>query len=340
MGLVLLTSAYYRIHSVAVITDTARNFVVTLTPDQRAKAVLPFGDDDRFRWHYIPDRDFAHREKSARKGLMFREMAPYQKHLAHALLAAGLSQRGYLKATTIMSLEDVLRQLEGDDGERRNPENYHFTIFGEPTEKGTWGYRVEGHHISLHFTIVNGTLVATPSFFGANPAEVRQGPRAGLRVLAREEDLARDLLMAMTPEQKSVTIVNPKAYGDILTENSRQAALKGQPSGLQVSKMTAPERQKLMDLIDEYIHQFPDDVAQVRLEQVKKAGNDLYFAWAGVEYRGGPHYYRVQSPSFLIEYDNTQNNANHIHSVWRDFNGDWGRDLLKEHYQASPHTGQ
>ena len=340
MGLVLLTSAYYRIHSVAIITDTAKNFLVTLSPEQRAKAQLRFEDDDRFHWHYIPDRDFAQREKSPRKGLMFREMAPYQKHLAHALLAAGLTQRGYLKATTIMSLEDVLRQMEGDDGERRNPENYHFTIFGEPSETGTWGYRVEGHHISLHFTIVNGKLIAAPSFFGANPAEVRQGPLKGLRVLAREEDLGRDLLVAMTPEQKSVAIVDPKAYGDILTEASRQAALKGQPSGLPASKMTPQERQLLTELIDEYIGQFPDDVAAVRSEQVRKAGADLYFAWAGSEFRGGPHYYRVQSPTFLIEYDNTQNGANHIHSVWRDFQGDWGRDLLKEHHQSSPHGGK
>lgn len=339
MGLVLLTSAYYRIHSVAIVADTAKQFLVSLTPEQLAKTQLKFEDDDRFHWHYIPDRDFAQREKTPRKGIMFREMAPYQKHLAHALLAAGLSQRGYIKATTIMSLEDVLRQLEHDDGERRNPENYHFTIFGEPSETGTWGYRVEGHHVSLHFTIVNGKLIAAPSFFGANPAEVRVGPRAGLRVLAREEDLGRDLLTALTPEQKSVAIVAPKAYADILTEATRQAALKGQPSGLQASKMTPQERQLLANLIDEYIQQFPEDVAAIRTEQVKKAGNDLFFAWAGSEFRGGPHYYRVQGPAFLIEYDCTQDKANHIHSVWRDFAGDWGRDLLKEHYQSSPHGG-
>jgi hypothetical protein len=329
MGIVLLTSAYYRIHSAAIITDTAKNFLVSLTPEQKAKATFKFADDERMNWHFIP------RE---RQGLPLREMTAWQKHLAHALLSAGLSQRGYIKASTIMSLEDVLRELEKDSGERRNPEKYYFSIFGEPSEKDTWGYRVEGHHISLNFTLVNGTVVATPNFFGANPAEVRQGPRAGLRVLAREEDLGRELVTALTPEQKSVAIVSKEAYKDILTEASRQASLKGQPSGLQASKMTAAQREKLAVLLDEYVHNFPEQIAQARAEQVKKAGNNLYFAWAGSEQRGGPHYYRVSSPTFLIEYDNTQNNNNHIHTVWRDFKNDFGRDLLGEHYKTS-HSG-
>lgn len=326
MGIVLLTSAYYRIHSAAIITDTAKNFLVSLTPEQKAKATFQFSDEERFNFHFIP------RE---RKGLPLREMTPHQKHLAHALLSAGLSQRGYIKASTIMSLEDVLRILENDSGERRNPEKYYFSIFGEPAEKGTWGYRVEGHHISLNFTLANGVIVASPNFFGANPAEVRQGPRNGLRVLAREEDLGRDLITALTPEQKKVAIVSPKAYPDILTEASRKASLQGQPNGLQASKMNAQQREKLAALLEEYVSTFPEQIAQMRMDQVKKAGNNLYFAWAGVEERGGPHYYRIQSPAFVIEYDNTQNNNNHIHTVWRDFTGDFGLDLLAEHYKTS-----
>ncbi len=331
MGIVLLTSAYYRIHSAALMTDTAKNFLASLTPEQKAKVAFRFEDDERFDWHFIPKE---------RKGLPFREMQPYQKHLASALLNAGLSQRGYQKASTIMSLEDVLRKLENDDGERRNPEKYYFSIFGEPSEKGTWGYRVEGHHVSLNFTLANGVVAASPNFFGANPAEVRQGPRAGLRVLAREEDLGRELLTALTPEQKAVAIVSKQAYKDILTLASRQAALEGRPNGLLASKMNAHQRDLLAKLLDEYVYDFPDDIAQARLDKVKKAGTNLYFAWAGVEERGGPHYYRIQSPAFLIEFDNTQNNNNHIHSVWRDYQGDFGRDLLKEHYTSTPHTGQ
>jgi hypothetical protein len=326
MGIVLLTSAYYRIHSSAIMADTANAFLASLTPEQRAKATFVMTDDERMNWHYIPKE---------RKGLALREMAPYQKSLAQALLAAGVSQRGYIKAVSIMSLEDVLKQKENDNGERRNPEKYYFSIFGEPKQNGTWGYRVEGHHVSLNFTVVNGKVVTTPAFFGANPAEVRQGPRAGLRVLAREEDLGRDLMTALTPEQKGVAIVDKEAYKDIITAASRKAALAGQPNGLPAAKMTAKQREMLSALLEEYADSFPEEIAQARLDQVKKAGNNLYFAWAGVTEKGGPHYYRVQSPTFLVEFDNTQDGANHIHSVWRDFNNDFGTDLLKQHYETS-----
>jgi hypothetical protein len=330
MGIFLLTSAYYRIHSAAIMSEAAQHFLASLTPEQRSRAVFRFEDNERFDWHYIP------RE---RKGLPLREMTPPQRHLAQAVLASSLSQSGYIKATTIMSLEDVLRIIENDSGERRNPEKYYFSIFGEPAEKGTWAFRVEGHHVSLNFTIANGQVAASPTFFGSNPAEVRQGPRKGLRVLGREEDLGRDLLVALTPEQKKIAIVDAAAYPDILTAASRKAAMNGQPSGLSISKMTRQQRELLDALVSEYVHDVPDQVAAARAEQVHRDEDKLYFAWAGVEQKGGPHYYRIQAPSFLIEYDNTQNEANHIHSVWRDFENDFGLDLLKQHYDSSHHTG-
>jgi len=260
-------------------------------------------------------------------------MQPHQKALAHALLAAGLSQQGYIRTVTIMSLEDVLPIMENADPNNRNPQKYYFSIFGEPSDTGTWGYRVEGHHISQNYTVVNGKVADTPSFFGSNPAEVREGPRKGLRVLGAEEDLARDLLESLTPEQKKIAIVTDKAYPDILTMASRKAALEGQPSGLSAAKMTKKQFDLLQTLLSDYANNVPEQMAQAREEHIKKAGTNLFFAWAGAEQRGGPHYYRIQSPTFLIEYDNTQNNANHIHSVWRNFNGDFGLDLLAMHYQ-------
>jgi Protein of unknown function (DUF3500) len=178
-------------------------------------------------------------------------------------------------------------------------------------------------------------VAGAPSFFGANPAEVKEGPRKGLRVLGAEEDLGRAVIQALDPEQRKVAIVDPQAYKDILTFESRQAALKGQPSGLQASKMSARQLELLMALLEEYTRNMPDQIAEAREEQIRKAGKDIYFAWAGGTEKGEPHYYRVQTASFLIEYDDTQNNANHIHSVWRDFNGDFGVDLLKLHYQTS-----
>jgi hypothetical protein len=326
MGLVLLTSAYYRIHSASIMADTARTFLNSLTTEQRAQATYPFQDEQRFDWHFIP---------KPRKGLPFREMTPYQKHLAHALLSAGLSQRGYIKAVEIMSLEDVLRILENGKGPQRDPEGYFFTVFGEPADNGTWGYRVEGHHVSQNFTIVNGKVAGSPSFFGSNPAEVREGPRKGLRVLAREDDLGHDLVVSLTAEQKKVAILDKEAYKDIITMASRKAAINGQPSGLLASKMTSKQRELLQSLLDEYCYNMPEQIAQTREDQIKKAGGNIYFAWTGVEEPGGPHYYRIQAPTFLVEFDDTQNGANHIHSVWRDFEGDFGLDLLKEHYQTS-----
>lgn len=325
-GMVLLTSAYYRIHSASIMADAAIAFLNALTPEQRAQATYDFKDEQRFDWHFIP---------KPRKGLPLKDMTPAQQHLAEALLSAGLSQRGYIKASTIMSLEDVLRIMEKDDGVRRNPLGYFFTVFGQPSDKGTWGYRVEGHHLSQNFTIVDGKVAGSPSFFGTNPAKVPDGPRKGLRVLAREEDLGRDLIQALTADQKKTAIVDTVAYKDIFTMASRKAALTGQPNGLQVSKMTAKQRQLLQDLLDEYCNNVPEQLAQSREELIKKAGDKLYFAWAGQEGVGEPHYYRIQSPYFLVEYDDTQNNANHIHSVWRDFEGDFGLDLLKQHYETS-----
>jgi hypothetical protein len=180
-------------------------------------------------------------------------------------------------------------------------------------------------------------VAGAPSFFGANPAEVREGPRKGLRVLFAEEDLGRAVIQSLDPAQRKIAIVDPVAYKDIISFDSRQAALKGQPSGLLASKMNAKQFEALMALLEEYARNMPDQIAEAREEQIKKAGKDIYFAWAGGTEKGEPHYYRVQTASFLIEYDDTQNNANHIHSVWRDFNGDFGVDLLKLHYQASHH---
>jgi hypothetical protein len=262
-------------------------------------------------------------------------MTPQQQHLASALLSSGLSQQGYIKTTTIMSLEDVLKVIEKDVKGRRDPDRYHFSIFGEPSEQGTWAYRVEGHHVSLHFTVVKGHAVGNPTFLGSNPAEVRSGPLTGVRALGAEEDKGRAVFDALTPEQRKVAVVTDKAYADILTEQSRKAALNGQPSGLSATKMTAAQRKLLEALMLEYAENLPAELAAQRLDKIKKAGNNVFFAWAGVGEKGGPHYYRVQTPTFLFEYDNTQNGANHIHSVWRDFEGDFGVDLLKQHYSSA-----
>jgi len=326
IAIVLLTAAYSRMHSASVMTNAAKAFLNSLDPEQRARATFQFQDEERFDWHYIP---------KPRKGLPLKDMNSAQKHLAHALLSAGLSQRGYIKAISIMSLDEILKAMEQGKGPVRDPDNYYFSVFGEPSETGTWGYRIEGHHISQNFTVTNGKVQGAPSFFGANPAEVREGPRKGLRVLANEDDFARTFVQSLTADQKKSAIVSKDAPADILTTNSRKAALKGQASGLEASKLNAHQKELLQNLLDEYCNNVPEQLAQAREEQIKKAGGNLWFAWAGGEEPGQPHYYRIQTPAFLIEFDDTQNGANHIHAVWRDFDGDFGLDLLMEHYQTS-----
>ncbi len=315
-----------QVHAASLMAECANRFLAALDADQRGKATFPFDTDERMNWHFIPKE---------RKGLPLREMTPYQKHLASALLAAGLSQAGYIKAVTIMSLEDVLKIMENASGEHRNPEKYYFSVFGTPSDSGPWGYRVEGHHLSQNYTVVNGKVIDGPCFFGANPAEVRQGPRKGLRTLAWEDDLGIELIHALDEQQQKVAIVDPTAYRDILTAASRKAALQGQPSGLSASKMDRKQFDTLMALMEEYARNVPDELARGRMAQIDKASRNIHFAWSGGINRGDRRYYRVQSPSFLIELDDTQDNANHIHSVWRDFTGDFGEDLLQQHYQAS-----
>ncbi|HXB68936.1 MAG TPA: DUF3500 domain-containing protein [Candidatus Acidoferrales bacterium] len=326
MGAILLTSAYHRLDSVSVMTEAANRLLASLTPEQRAQTTFKFDDAERVNWHFIP------RE---RKGLPLLDMASHQKHLATALLSAGLSQQGFMKAVTIMSLEDVLKIMEKDNGQRRNPEKYYFSIFGTPCDQGTWGYRVEGHHVSQNYTVVNGRVVDAPSFFGSNPAEVKQGPRAGLRTLFQEDDLGLAMVATLDAEQRKVAIVDQTAYKDIITFNNRTAALSGQPSGLLASKMNARQLDALLALTEVYARNVPDQLAEAREELIKQAGRNIYFAWAGGINKGDPHYYRVQASSFLIEFDMTQDNANHIHSVWRDAQNDFGDDVLKTHYQES-----
>lgn len=322
----VLIAAYERTPSVSVMTDAAKAYLAALSPELRARTTFPFDTDERMNWHFVP---------LERKGVALREMTSAQKHLAEALLSAGLSQQGVIKAHTIMSLDQILKDAEKGKGPERDPEKYYVSIFGEPSDQGTWGYRFEGHHISLNFTVVNGRIASSPNFFGANPAEVKDGPRAGLRVLRQEEDSGRALIESLTDAQRAIAIVDKTAPKDIITFDSRKAALNGQPNGLPFSKMTAKERELLTGLVQVYASNLPPQIAEGRMEQFRKTQAGLFFAWSGGIERGEPHYYRVQTPAFLIEYDDTQNNANHIHSVWRDFSGDFGLDLLAQHYQSS-----
>jgi hypothetical protein len=321
--------AAQRYQSAATMLAAAQNFLAALTPDQAAKTKFSFSDEERLNWHFIP---------RARKGIPFKEMQPAQQKLAHAFLSSGLSQRGFIKATTVMSLEAILRELESGRGGTmvRDEMLYYFSVFGEPSDNKTWGWRVEGHHLSLNFTLAEGQLVAsTPAFYGSNPAEVREGPRKGLRTLAGEEDRARELLQSLDDKQRAIAVTSKEAPKDILSTNTRRADI-GPPVGLAAAKMTKKQVEHLMRLLEEYANNMPEDISAVRFDQLRRAGIEkIHFSWAGGSERGQPHYYRVQGPTFLVEYDNTQNNANHIHAVWRNYDGDFGLDLLGMHLKTA-----
>ena len=311
----------------------ANNLLASLDADQRTTLMLDMGDAERVDWHFIPKE---------RKGLSMLDMSPDQHHLFHALLSASLSRTGYGKTTTVMSLEAVLRKLEEAAGgspftSMRDPLRYHVTFFGAPSEDGDWGWSFEGHHVSLNFTVVAGDATAsTPLFLGANPHRVPSGPREGLRALGREEDLARTLLESLDEEQRKKALVGDEAPRDIFSSNQPRVE-RQVPRGVPASALSEEQRELLDALIDEYAGNVPPDLAAKRRAQVKAAGNAIHFAWMGPGEPGAPHYYRVQAPDFVIEYDNVQNAANHSHTVWRDFDGDFGRDLLAEHHRDYKH---
>jgi len=324
--LVALTPLARAHEATAEMEQAAKAFLSALTEEQKAKVVFQFEGTDRADWHFIP---------RPRKGLPIKEMTQEQRLLAHGLLATGLSHRGYTKAVSIMSLEGVLAILEKDKkgAPVRDPENYFFSIFGTP---GTspWGWRVEGHHLSLNFTAVGDQAPAmTPSFFGTNPGEVKEGPRAGTRILGPEEELGRSLIKSLNEEQRKKAVILAAAPKDILNVPGRNET---KPEGIGWNDLTAEQREGLLKIVREYLGRHRPDVAAEDLARLEKAGFDkLTFAWAGGFERGEPHYYRVQSGSSVLEYDNVQNGANHVHCVWRDFDHDFGTDLLAEHYKAA-----
>jgi uncharacterized protein DUF3500 len=314
--------------STSAMLDAARTFLATLAPAQKSKGMLPFNSEERFHWFYTP---------VSRKGIPLKELNASQRQAGLALLRAGLSEKGYTKAEMIRKLEEVLRELQGR-GSGRDPDLYFFTFFGEPVAEGAWGWRYEGHHCSQNWTIVDGQSIgSSPQFFGANPAAVREGPMKGTRVLSAEEDLGRSLVKSLSAAQRAEAVLSASAPDDILTTNRRKAAIQ-QNKGVAYSELDKDQQGTLLALIEEYLAAQPPAQARQRLDKIRQAGFDqIKFAWMGGLERGEGHYYRVQGSTFLIEYDNTQDDANHIHCVWRDFNGDWGADLLAEHYRNSPH---
>lgn len=315
--------------------SAAKDFLASLGDMQRNVAQLPFGDNRRYVWDYRP------LEMSPRSGLRLINMSEDQKRKALALLDIGLSTRGADTVRKIMDLEVPLLLTEKIEGRVtpfvRHPEQYTVCIFGDPSARLPWAWHIGGHHVGLHFTVIDGDRVASvPLFFGANPAEVRHGPTKGQRTLPQEEDLARAFVRGLSPDQRRIAIVNDTAYPDILTDRYPVTNAFAPPEGLAWSAMTGDDRGKLTELVRHYVERVNGELSgpywQRKIEAELEATT---FAWTGSVEPGQGHYYVIKAPTWLIEYDNTQNGANHIHSVLRDITGDWGDDMIAAHYAES-----
>ena len=319
MGALLVGQQRERSSAAAEMAARAQGFLEALSEEQREAATFAFDDAERLNWHFIP------RE---RKGVPLKDLKRASREAALTLVASGLSQSGYEQATNVRSLEEVLFLLEGGEmqqrRERRDPENYYVSIFGEPGPNGKWGWRFEGHHLSLNYTIEDGRIVSsTPEFFGANPAFIDAGPEREIRVLGPEEMLARQVLKLANEDQRRRIVIDDEAPDDIRAGGEAQPPVT-EPVGLAASGMSEDQRQALRALLGEYLQNMPQEVQRERRQRINEAGVEkIHFAWWGSDQLNERHAYRVQGPTFLIEYNNTQNNANHLHTVWRDLAGDF-----------------
>jgi hypothetical protein len=298
--------------------DAAKNFLAKLSPEQRAQATFRYDDPERLNWHFIP---------RPRKGIPLKALDPAVRATARDFIATGLSKQGYEQAVNVMSMEDVLFLLETDDWaarrQRRDPLNYYLSIFGTPGDKGEWGWRLEGHHLSLNFTVQDGRVIAsTPEFFGSNPSQLDAGPGRTLRPLAPVEDLAREIVRTSTPEQMKVVVIDKKAPNEVWSANKLQPILMPEV-GLAASEMSKDQQSLLRHLLGEYLKVCPSDIRAEREAQLEAADfGKIRLAWWGSLERNARHAYHLEGPTFLVEYNNTQNNANHVHTVWRNTAGD------------------
>ena len=313
--------------------STAVNtFLSTLTTEQKNEAITDFANIVRFDWHYIP------RE---RKGLSLKKMKPEQRTAAMAMIRLMMSGEGYQKTEAIIDLENVLRVIESrpPNDTYRDPENFAFLIFGNPGQD-PWGWSVEGHHLSLHFTFLNGEIAFLPGFMGSNPGNVLADvPQKGLRILKNEEDFAFELLKSLDEKQLEKAVIGSTAPNEMFTANSRKASLE-QMQGIPMAEMTGTQKAAFKKLIMSYLQRYHVTLKNQQWAELEKSGLDkIHFAWMGDQKNvigsGQGHYYRIHGPTFLIEFDNTQNGGNHIHSVVRDLVNDFGEDMLGRHYEKA-----
>ncbi|MEP1488733.1 MAG: DUF3500 domain-containing protein [Algibacter sp.] len=324
--LLLLTLSFFAFKNSKI--NPAVTFLNSLNKDQKSIALLDFDDPLKDKWHYLPHSMFI------REGISLKELQPKQKKLFFNLLKSSLSESGYNKTLKIINLETVLAEISGDPV-FRDSEKYYATFYGNPETDKIWSWSFEGHHISLNFTISGENTSIAPRFFGANPTTISSGKRKGERTLDKEDDLGLEFVNTLNDNQKQKTIIKDVPFKDIFTKNKSEVSPL-ETVGIPFKDLNKSQQELLLQLINIHIESMPEKVATIRLKKIEKEGfNNIHFTWFGATQIDKPHYYRIQGKSFLVEFDNSQNNAKHIHVVWRDFNGDFGKNLIKAHYIKS-----
>jgi hypothetical protein len=307
----------------AEIGAAARRFLESLDDERRRRATYGFDDAERLRWHWtIP-------ETVRRNGLPLGQMTAAQRRRALELLRASSSASGYRKSLDIVRLQGVLREA-GVTGSSFDPDRYYVTVFGNPGGSSPWGWRFEGHHLSRHYTVVADRLSVYPFFLGAWPTRATSaygGLPRGYRTMPREEDAARELVRSLGSRQRRA-IFQAESLTDHVTQNAPRVAPL-EPVGLAVAELASAQRRLVTEIVRAYMAVLPAEAARRGLARVEQAGFErIRFGWAGALEPHRPHYYRLQGPTFLLEFDNSRNDGTHIHSVWRDFREDFGRDAL------------
>ncbi len=327
MRILLLVLCLLTVHSKAQdLSVIANTFLNLLDTEQKGKAQYSLDDKERFNWNFVPIQ---------RNGVCFRTFTPQQRAAGLALLRASLSEQGYKKANSIMELENVLREIEGRSvsDNYRDPLNYYITIFGTPSKEMPWGWRMEGHHLAINFSSINNKIgSSTPTFWGSNPGIVPKGEEKGKEILKLETDLGFELCNSFSDEQKKKAVLAEKAYPEIIMTNKVKAQ-SIEPVGLAYTEMNVSQQKLFLRLLEVFIRNYQLDFSNKLMAKIEKAGiENLSFGWAGGFSPGPGNYYRIQGPMLLIEYDNTQNNANHVHTAIRDLTNDFAEDVLREHY--------
>ena len=290
------------------------------------------GDPERTNWQFWPTQ---------RIGLPLWLMSKEQRRLTHELLRAVMSSSGYLKTVQVMQLDELMASID-EVGNLVSMDHYRLAIFGEPSIDSVWGWRFEGHHVSLNVSVGADQIIVTPTFLGANPAEVQMGLLAGLRVHGAVEDMARELVESLDENERRIAVVSEQVPADILTTQQNLARDEWsawleavQPEGIAVAELNEVQQHWVRRIVAEVVSNYRDELAEPIADRIDI--ERMSFAWMGSTARGHPHYFRLQDTDFIFEYDNAANDGNHVHSVWRSKSSDFGGRALLDHYRAAAH---